>query len=400
MLEKSNPNGILVLVAGMILMLVLGSVHAFSVFLEPLEQRFSASRSQVSMIYSLALVALTLSVLFGHHIYRRFRPASLFALICVLAAIGCLLAAIANSLYTVLLGYSLMFGAPNGLGYGFALESSAQANPGIKGLAMGIITACYALGAVISPLFFEALVTGYGFSGAMIGLALVLVVITPLTAGLIVKSKVELRFLKPQSGEQPMAQTPSDRMLVIKLWLGYGTAVSAGLMAIGHATGIARSGNLSDALVLSAPIIIAVFNMIGSFLGGWLSDRATNRQMLMAFPILSSAALFMLALIEGEVPILTSLASLGSSYGAITAVYPIIVGTLYEPVDSVQVYGRVFTAWGIAGLLAPVLAGFLYEQTGNYQTALIVAGCAGLTSLIAVWTIPQNRETLTSPQKA
>jgi OFA family oxalate/formate antiporter-like MFS transporter len=58
----------------------------------------------------------------------------------------------------------------------------------------------------------------------------------------------------------------------------------------------------------------------------------------------------------------------------------------------VQVYGRVFTAWGIAGLLAPVFAGFLYEQTGNYQTALIVAGCAGLISLISVWTIPQKRE--------
>ena len=378
----------MVLAAGMLLMLVLGSVHAFSVFLEPLETKFSAPRSQVSLAYSLALVALTLSVLFGHHVFRRLRPALLFAFVCVLAAIGCFLAASANSLPVVWLGYSLMFGAANGLGYGYALQSSAQANPHMKGLAMGIITACYALGAVISPLFFEIMIKSYGFEGAMSGLALILVAIAPITAGLMVKSRVVLEFSKPTHHQK----TPKNAKLIMLLWLGYGTAVSAGLMAIGHATGIARSANLGDALVFSAPIIIAVFNMMGSLLGGWLSDRATNRQMLMAFPLLSSAALFMLAIGKGEALILSGLAVIGFSYGAIIAVYPIIVGALFGPVDSVQAYGKVFTAWGTAGLLAPVLAGFLYEQSGNYQIALIVAGCAGLISILTVRTVPQQRK--------
>ena len=60
-----------VVLAGAIFCVALGSVHAFSVFLAPLEAAFGVSRASVSMIYSTALVALTASVLFGPVIYGR-----------------------------------------------------------------------------------------------------------------------------------------------------------------------------------------------------------------------------------------------------------------------------------------------------------------------------------------
>lgn len=377
-------NGLLVLLAGMMLTLVLGSVHAFSVFLEPLEARFDASRSQVSMTYSLALACLTISVLFGHLIYARVRPALLAILVCLIAAAGSVLAARADDLQTVWLGYSVLFGGANGLGYGFALQISAQANPERKGLAMGLVTACYALGAAIAPIPFKAMLNGFGFTGAMMGLAIALAVVAPVVAGLLAKAKAELKVSQPaeNSGFAP------QRGLMIRLWVGYGTAVAAGLMAIGHATGIARAGGLGDWLVLSAPIVIAVFNMLGSLLGGWLADRATVRQMLMAFPALSAAALFTIALFDSGPVVLFGLAAIGFTYGAIIAVYPAAVASLFGAVVGVRVYGRVFTAWGTAGLLAPWFAGFLYERFGDYQIALAAAGCTALASLLVVWFVP------------
>ena len=125
-------NGKLILFASMLLMVVLGSVHAFSVFLEPLETRFNASRSSVSLTYSFALMTLTTVVLFGHRLYGLLKPAYFMSVVCGLAAIGTLIAASATQLYMVWIGYSLLFGAANGLGYGYALQISAQANPNNK----------------------------------------------------------------------------------------------------------------------------------------------------------------------------------------------------------------------------------------------------------------------------
>ncbi len=59
-------NTRLTLLASMLVTFVLGSVHAFSVFLVPLETLLQQTRSEISLIYSFAL---TLAVLLGYRAY-------------------------------------------------------------------------------------------------------------------------------------------------------------------------------------------------------------------------------------------------------------------------------------------------------------------------------------------
>ena len=96
--------------------MVLGSIHAFSVFLDPLETLFATSRATVSLIYASGLVFLTTAVLFGPAIYSRLQPATIYIIFAVLGATGASLASIANGLDLVWIGYSLAFGLANGLG--------------------------------------------------------------------------------------------------------------------------------------------------------------------------------------------------------------------------------------------------------------------------------------------
>jgi len=60
-----NSQGRRVLLATSLVSMVLGSVHAFSVFLEPLEVIFGTSRATLSLTYSFSLVFVTITVLFG-----------------------------------------------------------------------------------------------------------------------------------------------------------------------------------------------------------------------------------------------------------------------------------------------------------------------------------------------
>lgn len=191
-----NRNGIFILLACMILTLALGSVHAFSIFLENLEGRFDVTRSEVSLIYSFSLACITVSVLFGHLIFNHLHPVLLVLLISLTSAAGCALAAQATSLEMIWLGYSVMFGGANGLGYGFALQCSAQANPDIKGFSMGCVTATYALGAALAPVPFEILLNRGGFTLAMNGLAIAMLIISPFVVYLLVKGKAVLTVTK------------------------------------------------------------------------------------------------------------------------------------------------------------------------------------------------------------
>ena len=136
--DTSN-QGRRVLAAVAVLAVVLGSIHAFSVLLIPLERLLDVSRASVSATYSLALAALTLSVLWGHRIFAIWSAGRFVLGVELLAAAGAWVAGMAGSLPLIWIGYSLLFGVANGLGYGFGFQIAAQANKGREGKAMGMI---------------------------------------------------------------------------------------------------------------------------------------------------------------------------------------------------------------------------------------------------------------------
>ena len=364
------------LAAGILLMLVLGTVHAFSVFLE---NAFAVSRAAASATYSLALVFLTAGVLFGHVLFRIVSGPALCLAVSAVAAVGCLLAAWAAHVAVVWLGYGVLFGGANGLGYAYALQSAAQANPHRAGFAMGVITAAYALGAAVSPPVLQMLIEAGGFAAAMKSMAVVLIVVGPLSALLYRQSGMRLKV-----DTHDVQRSRAGIALLLFLWLGYGSAVAAGLMAIGHATGIADAAGLGPAAIVAAPAIIALFNMGGSLGGGLLADRMPISRLLAVLALVSSGALVWLALSTASVAILAGLGLVGLAYGATIAVYPAYVSSLFGQSAGVRAYGVVFTAWGFAGLVAPITAGAIYGETASYTTALVAAAAFGIASACVV----------------
>ncbi len=89
---------------------VLGTIHAFSVFISQWESLPGADRASVSLVYSIALVSLTLAVLFGYRLYHRIPPFAIFALVGVLSAIGLTMSAGMSSVASLYFTYGLVFG--------------------------------------------------------------------------------------------------------------------------------------------------------------------------------------------------------------------------------------------------------------------------------------------------
>ena len=94
-------------------------------------------------------------------------------------------------------------------------------------------------------------------------------------------------------------------------------------------------------------------------------------------------ALLLLNPVAGGFAVISLLALIGFSYGAIIAVYPVAISNYFGEAGP-RVYGQVFTAWGFAGLVAPWTAGLIFDGSDGYAPALVVAAViAGLSALAA-----------------
>lgn len=394
MKTTTHQKPTLCLLAAITLTTVLGSIHAFSVFLIPFETLLQTGRAQISLIYSGALICLTTSVLFGYRIYPKLAPPTLGLLACLAAAAGIVIAGHSDSFWIVIFGYSMLFGTANGIGYGFALQVSAQAMPQRQGFAMGTVTAFYALGATLAPSIFshglaqggQECGQGCGIAAAM-NMAGVIFVCAGMLAWVLLR-RSGIHFKSETSAES--VTQPGNNFIQILLWFGYGSGSLAGLMVLGHATGIVQSAGGSSAMAVTSATLIALGSMIGGLLAGVLADRCRIGLLLILLPLLSSIAL-MLALNElSPLFLLGTLTAVGFSYGAIIAVYPVAVLSIFGLASSSRIYGRVFTSWGFVGVLGPWLAGYFYDASGQYTLAISAALGSSLLSILVAYMLARQ----------
>ncbi len=384
--EAATQRPILTLAAAMLTTGVLGSIHAFSVFVVPLEELLLAPRALISSIYSFALVCLTIAVLIGHTLYRRVSPIPLAAGACIAAAAGLVICSQATSLGAMWIGYGIVFGTANGVGYGYTLQLVAQAWPRRKGLAMGAVTAVYALGAKLFAKVLAMLIMRYGIDTAYLTMAGVLL-------GVAVAVAIMLHFARARyrgDSDGSAVAIGRDWRLLAYLWLGYGLGVVAGLMAIGHAAALVAARGGGGKLPVLGAMLIGLGNAAGGFLFGWLADRWPVKRLLGLLPMLSAAALGLLISTDNAVATTIWLCGVGFAYGAVIGVYPYTAPHYFGAQRAAQCYGIVFTAWGLAGLAGPWLAGRLFDTSGNYNTALFVACVAAVASALVSRLLPNK----------
>ncbi len=351
----------------------LGTVHAWSIFLEPLESRLDAGRGTVSAAYSMALVAITVAVLVGHRLFSRLPGWTIVGLAAGGSVVGLLITAAATSWSVLLLGYGMVFGLANGLGYAFALQRSAEANPGSAGKALGLTTAAYALGAALAAILLDGPIKDHGPTYGLRLLALV-VGLAGLAAVCLVGSG---RSVSLADRESALA----DWRVVRGLWSSYGLAVLAGLMVLGHAATIVdEAGGPGGATVAMAGLA----NAVG---GVWMSQmrRSARQRLLVVLPATTAAVLMVggLALHGGDGMVAVAVVAIVAlTYGAIIALYPAVVHDRFGVDGYPLAYGRMFTAWGAAGLVGPVGAGLLFEAVNGYRLPILLAALAAAGSVV------------------
>ena len=173
-----------------------------------------------------------------------------------------------------------------------------------------------------------------------------------------------------------------------QLWLLMVLSASAGMMIITQVAMIAKEqANWKWGFVPIATL--AIFNTFGRLLAGVLSDRiGRTRTMTLAF-LLQAAN--MLAFSHYNTPALVVFGSAftGLCYGTIFTLMPAATADFYGIRNLGVNYGLVFTAFGVAGVVGPLLGAGINDHFKSYLYAYhISAGMLVLGAVLAMFTKP------------
>ena len=378
--EKNKQS--LVIISCLLITFCMGTIHAFSTLIESIELQINAGRMASSLIYSTGLISVTVAVFFGSTLYRRLSPSFIIVLIAILPLIGVLISN-SGSWIGWVVGYGFCFGFASGLGYGFSLYAASSVTSSQKlGLVLGAVSASYAFGAVIFSMLYPLLISYFGFNfGYMIGVLILSIII--------IISLILFRLAQKDLTAKTKSISKDRRVKgkIIKLWLAFFLGVFAGLMTIGHAVPIIKASGGSSEIAITAISLMALGSGIAGIYAGWLADRFGCKRPIIVILAISSLALLSLSTVTSIHLMLIFLTLIASLYGALIAIYPTLVNHIFGPDYSAWAYGRIFTAWGIAGLVSPSLAGWLFDQYNNYNSSLLFAFILSIFAGLIIWSL-------------
>ena len=389
--------------AALAIHLSVGQAYAFSVFNIPLTQILGStkthhiegdwSKSQVSLIFSIAIVCLGLSAaVFGRWMESAGpRKAMLASALCF--ASGFFVAALGLGLHIlplVYLGYGVLGGLGLGLGYISPVSTLIKWFPDRPGMATGLAIMGFGGGALIAAPLEDTLMKHFA-SGADIGIVQTFFALGILYFCAMMFGVFTVRV--PADGWKPDGYVPVENKNTLvathgvmaaeaiktpQFYLLWGVLfcnVTAGIALLYAASPMIQTLFLSHLVPKAAAAaaagfvgLLSLFNLAGRFLWSSLSDKIGRKPTYFIYFTLG-------CLLYIFVPIAAGLGSIGlfigsaaliiSMYGGGFSTVPAYLRDLFGTLQVGAIHGRLLTAWSAAGIVGPLLIAKLLD----YQTA-------------------------------
>jgi OFA family oxalate/formate antiporter-like MFS transporter len=178
-----------------------------------------------------------------------------------------------------------------------------------------------------------------------------------------------------------MVRTPTFYML----WIAYCLGATAGLMTISQLAPFAVSTGLTMAGLWNPVTITAFGNAGGRILSGWLSDTLGRLTTLRTMVLISAIAMPLWFVVRNDATLFYVLAiAVYWCYGTQLSVFASTTADFYGTKNLGTNYGLLFTAWGVAGILGPIIAGRVFDAFGDYRYAFYAAGLLALVALASL----------------
>lgn len=421
MTEPKSTNRWTVIVGALLVQIILGTVYAFSVFVKPLQTEFGWDRTTTQWAFSLALASFAGVMIPAGRLQDRIGPRKVASIGGILLGLSFLLGAVlvaGDRPWALYLTYGILGGAGIGFAYVCPIAAAVKWFPDKKGLITGLAVAGFGAGA----LFFagpasilllppaetgeamglsQILLIGLGVSegtGFGMGWRAFFVLHGVVCGGAVLAGASLLR--NPPPGWQP--PQPKGRAAALKpvadvewrdmlntplacmIWLTFIFGATSGLMAIGQWTPMMSAVLEGKTFApewmrgfgrFVEPVgILAIFNALGRIFWGKVSDIIDRPRAMMIMFLFQGMAFMMLPSAQSNAAIFLASALVGLNFGGCFALFPSLTADSFGTKHFGINYGWIFTAYGVAGIIGPIVGGVLFDVTQQYILAFVFAG--------------------------
>ena len=376
----------------------LGVVYAWAVFRNPLEQAFGFTKADSIAPFRYSLLFFTLGMIAGGWWQDRRGPRLVAATGGLLLGLGCLLASIYGDSPT---GLILSYGVVGGIGMGFAyvtpVATCVKWFPDRRGLVVGLAIMGFGLGSLFfAPLLEQSLGHDRAQFPQTLSRTFRWLAIFQLVAitGLAQLYRIPSPGWRPAGWNPPAASgsvrvdfSPAQMLRepgFYLMWLIYFLGSAVGLTIIGEAPPLIRTIAGSTAAFSGAVSlgVLAVFNGLGRLGWGAASD---HREPLKLLRIMASGLILVCAgwlpRADSFWPLIGGLCAATFCFAGHLTVMPALCARYFGALHIGANYGLLFSAWGLAGFLAPRYFASLLQQGGTYDHVFLTLAGGAVVSL-------------------
>lgn len=371
-IEKLGPiagNRWIQLTAGVVAMIVISNYqYAFTLFTPGLKQSFANTPySDIALIYTLFILFETWPVPVAGYFIDKFGIRNLVLIGAALILLGWGLGGkFATSVFHLYIFYGAMAGTGAGIIYIATVANAVKWFPDKRGLAAGLTAAGFGGGSALTIIPISASINSMGWADAMtiwgIGQGIVAIL-----AGLVLhhppQGWLPKNWVQPKAVVQTRKEFTAGQMMSQKefyiMYIMFLMVCTGGLMTTGNMSQIAKSLNVFDATFFGIAIVpltatlAGVTNAVARIMWGSLSDRF-GREYTMAFAFaLEGVLIFMMTQIMGSpIAFMILMPFVFLAWGEIYALFSALTGDVFGPKNASGNYGIMYTAKGLAAILA------------------------------------------------
>jgi predicted MFS family arabinose efflux permease len=241
-----------------------------------------------------------------------------------------------------------------------------------RGLALSLVMAGSATGAIIFPPLAQWLIDGYGWRTAYFVLGvLVLLFGLPMTAALV--REKEAGHLGAESAREGFTVAEGVRssafwILLATLFLG-SISVNG---AITHLSPLLTDRGIASQQAALVASVLGLASFVGRLLTGFLLDRFFGPRVGVCLLSGTAVGIWVLSSADSMGLALLAAVLIGLGLGAEADLTPYLLTRYFGLRSFSTLYGFTWTAYAVAGALGPMLMGKAFDATGSYTSLLLV----------------------------
>jgi len=400
--KSKTQKGWIITMAALGINLVMGVLYSWGVIKKALVSDWGWTNTDAALPFTVSAAVFALTMIFAGRAQDKFGPRMVTIFSGLMLGGGLIASGFATNLSMMVLTFGVIGAIGIGLGYSAATPCAMKwFDSSKKGMIAGIVVAGVGLSPVYITPITASLLKTYGISSTFIILG-VFAIVSVVILALFLENPPEVEHAKTTDNQKSAASEKKNhtwRELAATpqfylLWIMYLLAATAGLMLIAHLPSIAVAQANWKTAGFMLVVILSIFNALGRLGAGVLSDRVGRTRAMMLVFMLQALNMFLFAFYTSVPTLVIGSAIAGLAYGAVFSLFPTTTAEYFGMKNLGVNYGLIFTGWGVAGVIGPMLGGMVADKTGAYTFGYLVAAIFLVvgTILVGLMKAPKARE--------